>query len=370
MRLALLLVAVPVLAVAKPLPPGLQIHVVKNRLVATAGGETVELTDHDADKLGKVEVSDDGDWINVEVTLCGGMMGGGDEGPVPFSLVDVQARLENLAGMRAHLKKKYADAIPHFAAAARLDPATALYATNLLSAQTMAGKLDDADQTIATYSAKNMPWFAWRLLVDSDLEALRGRPSTNRLAAPRRGSARSKLGSLPGDRMLYSSLGFAATELEYNMADGIPDGSGSFQLVIVDLATGHELLTLPTENRCAPDDKKCAAKEAAAAVPRRKIADELLATLGFEPAKPAQSGTDDKGETKKEIVAPDGRKLVTDKLLLVHGKKSKTIQLDGRPFEYAFVPGALVVISRTGKHIARCDADGDYRLQLESFPDP
>ncbi|MGE5185171.1 MAG: hypothetical protein ACM31C_24045 [Acidobacteriota bacterium] len=378
MRLALLIVAVPVLAGAKPLPAGLEIGVVHKHLTASAGGESVALSDHDVDKLGSVALSADGKQLEIAATFCSGMFGSIDDGPLDYPLAPIQAQLENLAGMRAHLKKKYADAIPHFAAAAKLDPATALYATNLLSAQAMAGKLADADHTLATYAPNNLPWFAWRLQVDSDLKALRGRPSTKLLAAPRRGRARSKLARLPAARILYSPLGLAATELEYNMYDGIPDGSGDFQLVIVDLKTGKELLTLPTESTCAvdmekamagdadppPADKKCAAKEAAAAVPRRKVADELLATLGFE----AAGVTVD--DSKKELVAPDGRKLVFDTLTFTKGKKSKQVKIDSRGFDYAFVPGALVVVTRDGKTVKNCDADGSYRLQLAAIADP
>ena len=381
MRLALLVVVVPAVVAAKPLPAGFKIDVIAHRLTASAGGESVELTDHDAGKLGKVELDDDGKTLEIAVSLCEGMFG--DEGePIPFDLPAIQAKLENLAGMRAQLKKKYADAIPHFTAAAKLDPETALYATNLLSAQAMAGKLDDADRTLATYASKNVAWFAWRLQVDSDLRALRGRPSTKSLAAAKRGTAKTKQ---LGDSIAYSPLGLAAMELSYDMWDGIPDGSGSYQLVIVDLKTGKEALTLPTERTCAvdmekamrdnatnppPADKKCPAKEAAAAAPKLKVTDELLASLGFEIAPKAFEDAIKDGEMKKQIVARDGRKLDTDKMTIAKGKQTKAIQLSGRPFGFAFVPGALVVMTRTGKHIARCEADGNYRMSLEAFADP
>ncbi len=192
MRLALtILVAAgtSATAVAKPLPPDLKIILSKDHLMAAKGGVMLPLFAPDEglggqvfQTLTKVELSADGKTIQFHAAGCL-TAGGDDEPPIEVSLASVEAKFENYAGMQQHLKKNYADAIPHFAAAAKGDPDLPLYATNLLSAQTMGGKLDDADQTLATYGPHAVGWFGWRLAVDSDLKALKGRPSTKPFVA-------------------------------------------------------------------------------------------------------------------------------------------------------------------------------------------
>jgi hypothetical protein len=63
----------------------------------------------------------------------------------------VEARFENVVGMKLLTKKQYANAIVHFALAAQKDPESPVFATNLLSAQSLAGKLDDGDRTITRW---------------------------------------------------------------------------------------------------------------------------------------------------------------------------------------------------------------------------
>jgi hypothetical protein len=210
---------VPAIAMAKPLPKGLTISVVKEHVVASRDGETVPLLAYDApvDKLAKAELDDSGETLVLALSVCNGGFESVDQ-PARIPLAKVQAKLENMLGMRAHLKNRYGDAIPHFASAAKLDPDAPVYATNLLSAQSMGGKLDDADRTIATYASRNRPWFAWRLAVDSDLAALAGRASTN-LGPGKAGKATSNLGRA----IAYSPLGLAATEQEVEIYVGIPD---------------------------------------------------------------------------------------------------------------------------------------------------
>ena len=174
---------------AKPLPPDLKIVLANDHLAATKAGVTVPLFAPGEglggqvfQTLSKVELSADGKTIQFHAAGCF-TAGGDDEPPIEVSLASVEAKFENYAGMQQHLKKHYADAITHFAAAAKGDPELPLYATNLLSAQAMAGKLDDADQTLATYGPHAVGWFGWRLTVDSDLKALKGRPSTKPFVA-------------------------------------------------------------------------------------------------------------------------------------------------------------------------------------------
>ena len=147
-------------AAAKPLPAGMKVVVVKNRPMVTQGGFTVPLFDGEEEGVGdtaKASLSDDGKTLHVIWDRCGTGDDGSGGYEVPFA--HVTARLENYAGMAAHLKKKYADAIAHFTTAVNDNPDEPMFATNLLSAQSMAGKLDDADQTLATYGPKNPAWF-------------------------------------------------------------------------------------------------------------------------------------------------------------------------------------------------------------------
>jgi hypothetical protein len=215
-------------AVAKPLPPDLKIVISKDHLAATKGGVTVPLFASNEglgglvfQTLSKAELSADGKMIELHAAGCI-EVGGDDEPPIEVSLASVEAKFENYAGMQQHLKKKYADAIAHFAAAAKDDPDLPLYATNLLSAQTMSGKLDDADQTLAIYGARAVAWFGWRLAVDSDLKALKGRPSTKPFVAAtptkiafdvEHDVAISPLGIVAVGEWIAQGMGPAATEV-------------------------------------------------------------------------------------------------------------------------------------------------------------
>jgi hypothetical protein len=355
------LIAVPALAVAKPLPAGMTVKIADEHLVATRGGVTVTVDAGYFSELGKVDLADDGAAIVVHATRCWS-----DDADAlaeeRFPLAPIEAAFENRAGMKAHLAKKYAAAIAHFTIAAKDDPETPVYATNLLSAQSMAGKLDDADRTIATYARRNPAWFAWRFAVDRDLKALRGRPSTKLVATP--GTAPDSL----TDTIAYSPLGLVAHEVEVDIYDGIPDGSSSSVLSIVEVATGRELLTLPSFSTCSlamngdpePLDKACAARVAKEAKANQKVIDAVLVSLGFVVAN---GFLDVWGSDKKqhELVAPDGRRLeVDDGTFTLDGKP---IDLGERVYGVGFVPHAIVATTRGGKRVG-CGADGPYRVEL------
>lgn len=384
MRLPLVVLAslaAPSLAAAKPLPPDLKVAVVKGKVVVTRGGVSVPLFDSRfaTTKLLSAELSEDGKQLAIKRIECDGANGDGSEAEL-YPLTEVEARLENTLGMQLHLKKKYADAITHFAIAAKDDPATPVYATNLLSALSMGGKLGDADQTIASYAKQNVAWFAWRLEVDSDLKALRGRPST-KLNAGKRGTAKGRL----ADTIAYSPLGLVASEVTIDMWDGIPDGSAKYELEIVDVATGKMLLRLPTETTCAVDmeaamggnehppfaDKACPKREAAKAAPRRKVTDAILAQLGFDVVPKAFVTIWGSGDDKKEVVATDGRKLqVADGTIsLVDRGTTTELAAPDRLIAVGFVPHGVAIFGRTGKQLAACDAaDGSYQIELSTAP--
>jgi hypothetical protein len=271
----------------------------------------------------------------------------------------VQARLENAIGMSFHTKKKYADAITHFTAALAADPKP-VYVTNLLSAQAMGDKLDDADKTLATWGKKLAPWIVWRLAVDSDLKKLVGRPST-KLGPDKPGKATSKL----GEDIAVSLLGYVAAEVS---ADSDFEGMGgnyTTDLVIIDVATSDELLRLPTETHCdemgvdgstPAQIKKCKKAMAAAAVKTRKVADAVLAQLGFEVVKGAVR--DPKGGDP--IKTPEGQAFDVNKAT------EKDDELDGA-WQLWFVP-KLTVYELRAKIVRDCSGSGDLHMTLAARP--
>src|SRR3954468_15253325 len=139
------------LAVAKPLPGGMKITVKNQKLYVTASGVTVLMQGAEAaaartyDALQSAELADAGDAIIIKAQSCAGS----DEDGTELSLAPIEARIENALAMQLHTKKKFTEAIPHFAAALAKDPDAPVYGTNLLSAQALAKQLDDADKTLA-----------------------------------------------------------------------------------------------------------------------------------------------------------------------------------------------------------------------------
>jgi hypothetical protein len=367
-QLLVSIIAVSGLASAKPLPAGYKVALVKKQVMVTHDGVSVLLINGEFEKLASAELSDDGKAIVVKVQC-------NDEDPQPDEvlLATIDAQVENMLGMSFHNKKQYDDAFKHFTLAAQKAPDTSLYATNLLSAQSMSGKLDDADRTVATYGKTNPAWFAWRLAVDPELKALKGRPGA-KLDAPKRGTASSKL----REKVAYSPLGLVASEVSINVWDGIPDGSSEAELVIADIATGKDLLHLPTEKTCGYDpatmmtdkppqyaDKACPKKEAAKAAANRKIADALLAQLGFDVVPKAYVEVKD----KDTLAASDGRKLSIKDNKVYAGTTARELPVMNQIWAAGFVPKGLALITRY-KHVGRCEADGPRMFELTAVPTP
>jgi hypothetical protein len=336
MKLAVLLLLVASTAFAKPLPAGMKIALQKERVVATSKGFTVPLweTRVPVEKVISAELTDDGN-IAVMLAKCGETF----DDPETIPLAVVEAKLANMAGMAAHRKKQYAEAIAQFTLATQKDASVAMYATNLLSAQAMAGKLDDADQTIATYGKNRVPWFAWRLAVDPELKALKARPAA-KLGAPKAGTAKGDL----RDKLAYSPLGYVATEINIDLYDGIPTKVPSV-VVIVDIATSKELLRLPAKNR--------------------KDANMMLALLGFDIVPKAYVDT----YQETTVKAADGRMLeLGDKPKLTVGKSATELPWDDRVVGAGFVPKGVVGILK-GRVMASC-AEGMTELAVVAAPTP
>jgi hypothetical protein len=346
-HLTIALLCVSTVASAKPLPDGMKVTLVKKRLMVSKDGLSVPLEDSKLpnDKLISAELSADGKTIVVKRARCDGMFDSSEDGDT-FPLAAAEARLENTAGMKLHTKKKYAEAAKHFAIAAQKDPATPLYATNLLSAQAMGKMFDDADKTIATYGKSQIPWFAWRLAVDPELKALKGRPAA-KLGPAARGKAKGSL----RDKLAYSPLGLVATEVLVGLYDGDGDpGPLPSDLVIAAIGSDAELLRLSTSGKAG-----------------RKAADALLAELGFD-LVPGGLTNVLGGDT---VTAADGRKLVEGSKVVM--PKGATIDLsdkiDMRVVDAAFVPKAVVLV-QSDKQLEECDGMGSYRFWLTAVATP
>jgi hypothetical protein len=360
--------AVAPAAAAKPLPAGMKVVVVKQRPMVKQGAFTVPLFDDDEQGQGatiKASLTDDGTSIHAVWDRCG--MGGENEYDVP--LAHVTARLENYAGMAAHLKKKYADAMPHFAAAIAANPDEPMYQTNLLSAQSMSGKLDDADKTLATWGPKNRAWFVWRLAVDKELAAVKDRPSAKALRAATPGKVKAL--SLVSDAAIAGDL-VATIENEGNGGPGSPYDE---DLVVFDAAAGRQLLRMPVvteEDMCAdgvPDDapdgevmRGCTPKLRAKQAADAAEADDLLAALGFAivpKARATQWGA------VNVVSSPDGKVKVdfgAAPPAVTVGGKTFAADDPGHIYGVVFV-GTHVLFENSERHIYLCD-DDSFRVDL------
>lgn len=346
------LVLVSAVASAKPLPTGMKVTFANGKLTASQDGASVTLTSVKAKKLASAELSDDGKTIKVKldgIPVTTNEIGEEetDDGLREYKLASVEAQLANNAGMGLSMKKKYADAIPLFGKAVDKDPDAPVYITNLLSAQSLAGKLDDADAVIAKHGKRIAPWLAWRLVVDSDLKALATRPSA-KLGAKGTGKAKGDL----FDKVAYSPLGFATIEIVTNASMGDGTGPTDYALAFVDLKTGKQIFTLPTETKCMRGCKPNAKQ--------RAIADKVLAMLDFDTIPDGYQSA----ASEETLSSKDGRKINTRSgEITAGGKTIKTPDEMGSIWGVAFVPKAVVIMTR--------DRNGDmFDIGLVAIPTP
>jgi hypothetical protein len=296
---------------ARPLPEGMTATVTNGNPYVARDGTSVRLGAFDFAKDAAsslaIELSDDGAAVVVHYRSC---RGEALEDREP--LATVEARLANVAGMAHQLKRDHAAAIPDFAAAVAKNPELPVYATNLLSAQSRAGKLDAADRTLATEGARAPAWFAWRLAVDPDLARLRSRASAAPFAKlPPRGHATVK----EPRRFSYSPFGGGLV-------------AGVFgELVVADAATGREMFRLPLTSRAEAG-----------------VIDSALATLGFEPMPDVH---EDAGRAK----SPDGAVTIdlsdTRLPIVGYGNDRIAVPVDHPVVAMGVVPGALVLQVKT-----------------------
>jgi len=333
-------------ASAKPLPDGLKLFVEKGRPMVSRSGVIVPLRDDDISdyaNLKDAHLSDDGAYIVIRGDRCNGIEPD-DELSVP--LAKVEARIENSLGMMKHVKKAYADAIPHFAAAVAKDPDVPMYATNLLSAQSLAKKFDDADATISALTAHAAPWLAWRLSVDPELANVKSRAKG--LVAEKRGHLKSA--DLDSDVIGYSPLGGGLVVTIVGTYTGGMPPSGTSELGFASLVTGREVLRLTIrtmEEECGdyPGMTKCTQKQLAPVAKRRKAADALLAQLGFEKVDAEMKSVDD----------VDGLAINDDTVTFTRGKTKKTLTIVRQGIRHAAVFDHGVVLDLDRRGLFQCD---------------
>jgi hypothetical protein len=345
------------IATAKPLPANVKLSVAQGHLMVTMDGVTVPLVEAGEPRglenfpdLGDPppQLSDDGKNLVLTNAGCTGI-----DDPITVPLTRVQARVLNAVGMQLHLKKKYPDAIAKFAAAVQADPDSPVLQTNLLSAQSRGGKLDDADKIVTTYGPKNLAWYGWRLGVDADLAALRVRPAVKAILAPH--PSKLTLASL-GDDLAISPLGLVGV----NEWISLGMGPGASDFAVYDLKTNKQLLRLPIdaiEDACfdsPPSDvggmpvTKCGPTQKAHRATHTKSIEAMLQLLGFERAKTIwieQHNQADAATSKDKQWKLD----LGDPPVVVHGSQKIALPPDFEPawFDVGIADRAIVVRSRT-----------------------
>jgi hypothetical protein len=378
---------------AKPLPGGMKVVTKLGRPYIQQGSTTVALRDDDLadyEKIVKTELAADGKTVVVTATRCSGTLAA-DETKVP--LATIQARLDNAAGLVAMGKKSYATAIAKFGSAAQKDPETAMYATNLLAAQVLGKKLDLAAQTLAMQGAKNPVWFAWQLASDPQLAGIKDHKRAKALYATTAGTA--TLAKL-GDRDIAVSDVGGGIAVMRTSASGVvlpappPPGTkspskapasqsepvpaapptplGTSELDFVSLASGHLLARLPIitlDDACDETDKMpCADAVAAKIAERRKLADQLLSTLGFAIQANALVDVRNGDPVRKDGIAIE----FADEGITVTTKTGaeKTLATDASTWAIAITPNAIVV-KLESRHLITCD-DASSRTVAAAIP--
>ena len=371
-----LVTAAAAVASARPLPRGMKVVMREDRPMMKRGAVVVPLFDDDRRGHGVVRATLSADGATVRVSWEHCLERAAEEVP----LAHVTARLENLAGLRLHKAKKYAEAIPHFAAAVAANHDEALFATNLLSAQAMAGQLDAADRTLATEGVRNPARFVWRLLVDPDLAAVKDRVAAVALGAAVPGTARIKDLS---DTVAFSPLAGGLVAMRSYQGDGGPEAPVGEDLLIYAVATDRELLRLPVvtmASACSEggsaDDKgdalpPCTDAQRAALAARTAAADAVLAALGFA-ALPGALVEIPPDDDKAVLTSPDGKSrlaVTASGMTVTRGNRHQAVTPPYRTDAVVFV-GDAVLLEYSLTHLAYCDDDSFRTSLMRVLPTP
>lgn len=345
---------------ARPLPKGMTIALDKQQLWVHQDGLVVPLQDADAaaqqvDQYDGASLSADGKTIDVRSFRCND-----PDDPITVPLASVEARLENLRGMQEHVRHHYTAAIPHFALAAQTDPATPVYATNLLSAQSMAKLLDDADRTLATYGPKHPVWFAWRLTADPELANVRGRASARAVLAARR----SAITASALDRAIAVDPA-GRTAVKESVMNGGPGSPVDDQLVIYD-AAGTALFRLPLAEGCEGPmgQDLCTRADRASNAAHGREATALLQALGFAPVPTTwlEAGTE-----SDRLVSKDGKTtavIVKDVVTITRGATKLTTHVPELAGTTWFGIAGSRAIFRWVERYGSCDSDEQHSLSV------
>ena len=111
-----------------------------------------------------------------------------------LTVAKLNARLENVAALALHRARKWTEAAAGFSRALALDPTLDVAATNLASAQLLAGKPEDALRTLAPLLEKAPVATYAQVASDPELAPLLKRPALAALRAPTPGKARLTIG--------------------------------------------------------------------------------------------------------------------------------------------------------------------------------
>jgi hypothetical protein len=368
---------------AKPLPGGMKVVAKAGRPTIQQGATAVPLRDDDLadyEKIDKAELAADGKTVVVTATRCGATLTA-DETKIP--LAKIQARLDNAAGIASLSKKRYAEAITKLTSAAQKDPETPAYATNLLAAQALGKKLDVAAQTLAMQGAKNPVWFAWQLATDPQLATIKDHKRAKALYATTAGTATlAKLGerdvalsdlaggiavmrtsssgvvlpAVPPPLATKSNKAAAPVSGAEPVATAPPAPLSTSELDFVSLSSGRLLARFPIitlEDACDETDQlPCSDAAKTKIADRRKLADQLLSSLGFTIQANAFVDVRNGDPVRKDGMTIE----FADEGITATTKSGaeKTLATDGSAWAVAITQKAIVVRLDV-RHLVICD---------------
>jgi hypothetical protein len=201
--------------------------------------------------------------------------------------------------------------------------------------------------------AKNPVWFAWQLATDPQLAAIKDNKRVKALYTATPGTATlAKLGER--DLALADGGGGMAAFRTSSTGPGSP---GTSELEVVSLATGRLLARLPLitlEDACDETEQSpCSDTTAAKIADRRKLADQLLASLGFTIQTGALIDVRNGDPVHKDgltIEFSDDAVTVTTK-----SGDEKTLPLDGASAWAVAITPKAVVVKLNRRHLSSCD---------------
>jgi hypothetical protein len=255
---------------------------------------------------------------------------------IHLTVAGLNARLENVAALALHRAHKWTEAVAGFSRALALDPTLDAAATNLASAELLAGRPDEALRKLAPLLEKAPVATYAQLASDPELAPLLKRPALSALRAPSPGKARLTIGK--NDVVLGGKeLGALAVSSRHRMIATVDDAwswalcLGEADLVLFD-ATGAEVKRLPlfsTSDMTNDEARDCPFKRAAKAkiAARVAAAQRVLTDLGFAVVAGGEDvtvSTTEKGLPKASFPrAKLGLVMGTDRVRILRGDEER-----------------------------------------------